>query len=304
MKIKKLITTISLISVITISTSIGVKAQNLSTTKVSTNNSIKESVISRYSPEIRSKYFGKNKKILSISQKYIKITNVSNDKTHPKYVNEVHTKADYLKDIKAEKITESSNFSSKNLLSTNEVTPINDRQDHGWIALTAEVDSTGGSNFDFYGYYEWLKAPLYTKTDVISLGHDSNVVFDFKNNFCVNSFYYSDTISPANEVDNKQTPSSSNTKQEVGGIGYKFNLSESRGMGDNGQVLFPFGFVYTKGTTASTTTKASNFILSYAHQQVVFSGTPMFSIPSGGSLLIKAEKSYDIVAQVEAIKFK
>lgn len=44
---------------------------------------------------------------------------------------------------------------------------------YGWITLTSEIDRSAryDGSFDVYGFYSWLKEPVFCGTDFIGLSH-------------------------------------------------------------------------------------------------------------------------------------
>lgn len=283
---KKIIIIVLILSAITLSgTSLNVSAEEIS------NNSSNESVTTTpndvlINDKIAQDHFNKimekehqksKPESVQVVDTYMKIQDTSNGSSEYTTQTQEYNKQQFEQEINKENLSKS-----------------NIAQDNGWIKLTLEIDKQGSGNGKVYGFYEWLTYPKIAFSDIISLGHDANLNFNFADNYAENYFEYTDNVSPEIRYfyDHLTPNNTSNRILDVGGIGYKFNLIGNTSPAGCNWTCHPYGLIYTSITSGASNNGPVTF--TYAHQQFSISfGGLGFSIPAGGSLNLNWASYYD-----------
>lgn len=244
--------------------------------------------------EVMGKIHKKNNaKVLSISDNYVKITNISKDPNKPNIQTKVYTKQQYLQEI-TKKNTANNTLTPSSVIATTSTST-------SWIRLTLEFDDPGFSQRDVYGFYQWLTQPSIRGTDIISLGHDANISFDFQRNYADILYDYLD-FGGCGTSDTHLTPSNtSNFVPDVGGIAYKFDLPQTNTYVPYNYNYGPYGLIYVRANAAAS--NSGPIVFTYAHEIYNISISPSVSIPMGGSLGFNFASDYSKQALANTLYF-
>jgi hypothetical protein len=256
-----------------------------------------------------------DKKMISGGEEYINITTkVDKDGKPISSSVKKYNKADYLK-VRAKQdlertIASTSSLSpiSTSLMSTlstmSTIDEYASKDINGWIRLTINVYSSDGTNLDLYGFYEWLSTPLLAADDVFAFAHDSNILFYNESAWSEHYYSWADVISPLNEgSDYFDASNTDNHIQDIGGVGFTFDLANTCGMYDNGEPARPYGLLYVSAKKANTYSEGAQIGLNYAHEKIGISAEPSVSIPLGVSINITALSFYEKVTFSHVIDY-
>lgn len=239
--------------------------------------------------QMQNQVHQKNKaKVISVNDKYIKITNYDNGQTK----SEAFDKSGYISE-RTKEYLEKSDFSANPLSANLSVAnPVQGHNTYSWIRITTELDYAGPqSTYYVYGYYSWLVGANNRKTDVIGLSHDSNVSFYGDNYAESHNYYYWDNSEDHLE-DISLNHNSDGFKTDVNGIAFPFTLNYYSTDINH----LPYGMISTRAQNTSYSGRSCNISCSYAHQETYLTIKPDITFPGGPKIVVEPETKFDNAA--------
>lgn len=201
-------------------------------------------------------------KCISKKSTYLKI---SHDKSLNKNFIEEFTEREYLNDIKRNKVKHSCRNSA---IAT-------DEDNFGWIKLNLQVYNDDNDSYSTFGFFEWMKKPVFRLNEIVSLSHGSGVVFDYtKSKF---ELHQGGSHSYSKYKDK-------NYKSDIGGIAFTYD-DEYTAMPEGN----PYGLIKV---VSKCTTRYGEIKFTYAHGEYGLECTPSISIPLDSGLTIGAKKHF------------
>lgn len=171
---------------------------------------------------------------------------------------------------------------------------------YSWIKLSLEAYNFGNNDYMFCGFWEWQTKPFFVNRDIVTLGHDSNALFDTESAFAVSVADYwlpgaPESTQSAKVIENNDDKK--NTMSDVNGVGFKFNLQQT---GDTTPTKYS-GSVYCNGRI--TNSAGANIQISYGHSQfaVDFSIGDVVKFLSNGSISFDIVGTQDLATHGDAV---
>lgn len=139
----------------------------------------------------------------------------------------------------------------------------NDSVSNDWMKFTLEVVKKTNSQYTFTLHYDWLTPPNLKFTDVIALGHDSNLTFDTQSIKSYHKHYgYNSNSSSFSYNYNNNFPDNINAKDYFVGIKFKLDTSTLYGMDKY------CGYIKVDGRFSNTNTVSGTLSFLYGHTQI------------------------------------
>ncbi|MBB6623769.1 hypothetical protein [Clostridium gasigenes] len=206
--------------------------------------------------------------------------------------------------------TEKAYTESEYLKEKNKIMPRNlpITQDFGWIKLTLEAYKDKGGNFMAGGFYDWLKQPNFSGSDVLAIGHDATITFDTQSCFGAFMSPSFDSVREKN-IQTTQTIDRSNKSKFLSGtsgVAYKFRLGDSHGINIPGEKfpnkMYDNGMMYVRGTVLNG---SGNLQVSYGHSQLAldYNIADACKFLSTGAVEFKVKGSQDLKTIGDRIVF-
>lgn len=169
------------------------------------------------------------------------------------------------------------------------------KSENSWIRINLDGYEKSNGEYEFYLFYDWKKRPLCYFSDVLALGHDSNIYF---NNSTARSHHESISIDLFEQekayVKDYKSSQSSHCKTSVNGIAFKFKIDK---VSDVNKSMHR-GYMTVKGRFTNSTTKAGNMEISYAHTQLAFDYNIQDAIEflTSGNIKLKVKGYQDVIS--------